>query len=300
MLTDFLQNCIDGLMIGSGYSLLALGFTMVFGVMKRINLSYGPSIMLGAYFGTWLYLNLEQNAWLVLLGTIFGTVVVGIYVERLCFRAIKSDSTIASMVSSFVIWMQLEEIAMHLLPERTYPFPAFFAAKTFEFGPFYVRSEHLTMFILMLIIVLILHFFLYQTRQGLAIRALSDNPMASLYIGINRSKTLFLSFLIVSLLGGIAGFLILSTDSQITPFFGLWATFKGLIAMMLGGMGSLPGAIIGGLLLGIVEANVFWYGDPILRDISAYLLLFVMLVLRPGGFFGQSIVLRQRLAQERV
>ena len=173
-------------------------------------------------------------------------------------------------------------------------------AKTFEFGPFYVRSEHLTMFILMLIIVLILHFFLYQTRQGLAIRALSDNPQASLYIGINRSKTLFLSFFIVSLLGGIAGFLILSTDSQITPFFGLWATFKGLIAMMLGGMGSLPGAIIGGLLLGIVEANVFWYGDPILRDISAYLLLFVMLVLRPGGIFGQSIVLRQRLAQERV
>ena len=109
MFTDFLQNCIDGLMVGSGYALLALGFTMVFGVMKRLNLSYGPSIMLGAYFGTWLYLNLEQNAWLVLLGTISGTVLVGIYVERLCFRAIRGDSTIASMVSSFVIWMQLEE-----------------------------------------------------------------------------------------------------------------------------------------------------------------------------------------------
>ena len=102
------------------------------------------------------------------------------------------------------------------------------------------------MFILMLIIVAILHFFLYQTRQGLAIRAVSDNPLASLYIGIDRSMTLFLAFFIVSLLGGIAGFLILSADSQITPYFGLWATFKGLIAMMLGGMGSLPGAILGG------------------------------------------------------
>ena len=162
MFTDFLQNCIDGLMVGSGYALLALGFTMVFGVMKRLNLSYGPSIMLGAYFGTWLYLNLEQNAWLVLLGTILGTVLVGIYVERLCFRAIRGDSTIASMVSSFVIWMQLEEIAMHLLPERTYPFPAFFTTTTLEFGPFYARSEHLTMFILMLIIVAILHIFLYH------------------------------------------------------------------------------------------------------------------------------------------
>ena len=122
----------------------------------------------------------------------------------------------------------------------------------------------------MLIIVAILHFFLYQTRQGLAIRAVSDNPLASLYIGIDRSMTLFLAFFIVSLLGGIAGFLILSADSQITPYFGLWATFKGLIAMMLGGMGSLPGAILGGLLLGVVEANVFWYGDPIMGDISQH------------------------------
>ncbi len=134
MFTDFLQNCIDGLMVGSGYALLALGFTMVFGVMKRLNLSYGPSIMLGAYVGTWLYLNVEQNAWLVLFGTIAGTIVVGIYVERLCFRSISRDSTIASMVSSFVIWMQLEEIAMHLLPERTYPFPAFFTTTRFELG----------------------------------------------------------------------------------------------------------------------------------------------------------------------
>ena len=109
MFTDFLQNCIDGLMVGSGYALLALGFTMVFGVMKRLNLSYGPSIMLGAYFGTWLYLNLEQNTWLVLLGTIVGTVVVGIYVERLCFRAIRGDSNIASMVSSFVYGCNLKK-----------------------------------------------------------------------------------------------------------------------------------------------------------------------------------------------
>ena len=300
MFIDFLQNCIDGLMVGSGYALLALGFTMVFGVMKRLNLSYGPSIMLGAYIGTWLYLNVEQNTWLVLFGTISGTIVVGIYVERLCFRAINSDSTIASMVSSFVIWMQLEEIAMHILPERTYPFPNFFTTNILEYGPFFSRSEHLAMLILMIIIVFILHFFLYRTRSGLAVRAVSDNPLASAYMGIDRSTTLLLAFFIVSLLGGIGGFMILSADSQITPYFGLWATFKGLIAMMLGGMGSLPGAVMGGLLLGVVEANVFWYGDPIMRDISAYLLLFLMMIFRPGGLMGQKIVLRLRLAQERV
>ena len=109
-----------------------------------------------------------------------------------------------------------------------------------------------------------------------------------------------IAFLIASILGGIAGFLILSSDTQITPFFGLWATFKGLIAMMIGGMGSLVGAIMGGLVLGVVEANVFWYGDPILRDLSAYMLLFLILIFRPGGLMGNSILQSQDAAKLRV
>ena len=300
MLTDFIQNCIDGVMVGSGYSLLALGYTLVFGVMKRINLSYGPTIMLGAYAGTWSFLNITENIWLILITTVFATVLTGIYVERLCFTAIRKDNAIASMVSSFAIWMQLEEIALHLLPERTYPFPALFISTILEVGPFYIRSEHLTMLIMMIVLVVLLHFFLYKTHPGLAIRAVSDNRLDSAYMGINGSKVFFLAFLIVSVIGGLAGFMILSSDSQITPFFGLWATLKGLIAMMLGGMGSLVGAILGGLLLGIVEANAFWYGDPVIRDISAYLLLFAMLIIRPGGLTGHGIVGREKLSEERV
>ena len=299
-MTDFLQNCIDGVMFGSGYALLALGFTLVFGVMKRLNLSFGPSIMLGAYAGTWVYLNFSQNVLLVVLVTVMITVAVGIYVERLCFWAVRRDATIASMVSSFVIWMQLEEVAMHLLPERTYPFPAFFTSTVIDIGPFFVRSEHISMFLLTLVLLALLHLSLFRTRPGLAVRAVSDNPLASRYMGINSSNVLFLAFAVVSVLGGLAGFLILSADSQVTPFFGLWATFKGLIAMMLGGMGSLPGAILGGLLLGVVEANAFWYGGPVVRDISAYLLLFMMLIVRPGGLVGQRIVAQQQAAYERV
>ncbi len=299
-MTDILQNCIDGVMFGSGYALLALGFTLVFGVMKRLNLSFGPSIMLGAYAGTWVYLNFSQNVLLVVLVTVIITVAVGIYVERLCFWAVRRDATIASMVSSFVIWMQLEEVAMHLLPERTYPFPAFFTSTVIDIGPFFVRSEHISMFLLTLVLLALLHLFLFRTRPGLAVRAVSDNPLASRYMGINSSNVLFLAFAVVSVLGGLAGFLILSADSQVTPFFGLWATFKGLIAMMLGGMGSLPGAILGGLLLGVVEANAFWYGGPVVRDISAYLVLFMMLIVRPGGLVGQRIVAQQQAAYERV
>ena len=177
----------------------------------------------------------------------------GIYVERLCFRAVRRDAALASMVSSFVIWMQLEEVAVHLLPERTYAFPSLFVTGSFELGPFLFRAEQITMLALAAVMVGALHLLLHRTRYGLALRALSESPRAAAYMGIDTAWVMLCAFALVSLVGGVAGYAILATDEQITPYFGLWATFKGLIAMMLGGMGSLPGAILGGLVLGVVE-----------------------------------------------
>ena len=204
------------------------------------------------------------------------------------------------MVSSFVIWMQLEEVAIHLLPERTYPFPSLFVAGSFEIGPFLFRAEQTTMLVLAAAMVGVLHLLLHRTRFGLALRAMSESPRAAGYMGIDTGWVMLCAFALVSLVGGVAGYAILATDEQITPFFGLWATFKGLIAMMLGGMGSLPGAILGGLVLGVVEAHALWYLGNEYKDLSAYVLLFAMLVLRPGGLMGQRILGREELAFRRV
>lgn len=299
-MVDFLQNTIDGVMFGSSYALLAIGFTIIFGVMRRVNLSFGPSILLGAYIGTWVFINFQAGAFIVALTTVVCTIIVGLYVERLCFWSIRRDAALASMVSSFVIWMQLEEVAIHLLPERTYSFPSLFVSGSFEAGPFVFRQEQLAMLAIAAVLVGVLHFGLKHTRFGLALRAVSENPQAAAYMGINTSGVMMRAFALVSLIGGIAGFAILSTDAQITPFFGLWATFKGLIAMMLGGMGSLPGAILGGLLLGIVEAHALWYLGAEYKDLSAYLLLFLILIARPGGLLGQRILNREELAFRRV
>ena len=297
---DFVQNTIDGIMFGSSYALLAIGFTIVFGVLRRINLAFGASIMLGAYAGTWLHVHYQVNVLVVALTTLVCTVLAGIYVERLCFRAIRRDAALASMVSSFVIWMQLEEAAIHLLPERTYAFPSFFITGSFELGSFLFRGEQTTMLVLAALMVGALHLLLRHTRFGLALRAVSESPRAAAYMGIDTAWVMLCAFVLVSLVGGVAGFAILATDEQITPFFGLWATFKGLIAMMLGGMGSLPGAVLGGLLLGVVEAHAQWYLGNEYKDLSAYLLLFAMLVLRPGGILGQRIHGREALAFRRV
>ena len=297
---DFVQNTVDGIMFGSSYALLAVGFTIIFGVMRRLNLAFGATIMLGAYVGTWLHVNYQVNVLIIALAILASTVLTGIYVERLCFRAIRRDAALASMVSSFVIWMQLEEVAIHLLPERTYPFPSLISADTIEVGAFLFRAEHVTMLVLAVVMVGALHLLLHHTRFGLALRAMSENPRAASYMGIDTGRVMLCSFALVSLVGGIAGYAILATDEQITPFFGLWATFKGLIAMMLGGMGSLPGAILGGLMLGVVEAHSQWYLGNEYKDLSAYILLFAILVLRPGGLMGRRILSREELAYRRV
>jgi branched-chain amino acid transport system permease protein len=283
---DLVQNTIDGVMIGSSYGLLALGFTVIFGVMRRLNLSYGPSIMIGGYLGTVLYLHTGAGPLAVAGAVVLGAVIAGIYVERLCFAPMKAGAGIASMVSSFAIWMQLEQAAILVLPRHTYPFPPLATGAPLEFGPFLVRIDHLIMLACALALAAAVHLALYRARFGLALRAIIGNPVAAHLVGIDVRRAVLLAFAGASAIGGAAGFLVLAVDQQVTPMFGMWATLKGLIAMMIGGLGSIPGAVVGGLLLGVVEAHSQWYFGPQIRDLVAYLVLFAFLVMRPGGLLG--------------
>jgi branched-chain amino acid transport system permease protein len=285
---DLVQNTIDGVMIGSSYGLLALGFTVIFGVMRRLNLSYGPSIMIGGYLGTVLYLNTGAGPLAVAGAVVLGAVVAGIYVERLCFAPMPAGAGIASMVSSFAIWMQLEQAAILVLPRHTYPFPPLATGAPLELGPFLVRIDHLIMLVCALLLAAAVHLALYRTRFGLALRAIIGNPVAAHLVGIDVRRAVLLAFAGASAIGGAAGFLVLAVDQQVTPMFGMWATLKGLIAMMIGGLGSIPGAVVGGLLLGVVEAHSQWYFGPQIRDLVAYLVLFGFLVARPGGLLGHA------------
>ena len=285
---DLVQNTIDGLMIGSSYGLLALGFTLIFGVMRRLNLAYGPSIMIGAYVGTLVYVQFSAGPLVVIAVTVLGAVLAGLYVERLCFAPMATGAGVASMVSSFAIWMQLEQAAILVLPRHTYPFPPLATAEPLTFGPFYLRVDHSITFVCALALSAGIQLLLYRSRIGLALRATINNPIAAHLAGIDVRTTVVFAFVLASAVGGVAGYLVLATDQQVTPMFGMWATFKGLIAMMIGGLGSIPGAIVGGLVLGVVEANGQWYFGPQVRDLLAYVVLFACLVLRPGGLLGAA------------
>jgi branched-subunit amino acid ABC-type transport system permease component len=281
VLADLVQNTLDGLAAGASYALLAVGFTLIFGVLRRINLSFGPAIMFGCYAATWVNLNFQVGLLFLALIVMAFSVLAGAYVERLCFAPHRQGSAIAAMVASFALWMQIEEIAMLALPKHLYAFPALYDGGQLQFGPFTLRVEALVMMAAAVCVCLLLWRMLYHSRFGLAVRAVIDAPAAAQLAGINVPGVFVRVFALASAIGGLAGYLISASHEQVTPMLGMWSTLKGLLAMMIGGLGSLPGAIAGGIVLGLVEAHSQWFLGPQARDLIAYLLLFVLLAWRP-------------------
>src|ERR1700674_2897082 len=250
---DFAQNTLDGVMAGSSYALLALGFTLIFGVMRRLNLSFGPSIMVGAYLGTSLYVQYGAPSLVVALVAVAGAALAGIYVERLCFAPIAAGAGVASMVSIFSFWMQLEQAAILILPRHTYAFPPLSTAAPLALGPLLVRPDHLIVLACTTALTAAISVLIYRTRYGLGLRAIINDTVAAHLVGVDVKKSLIVAF---------------------------------ALASAIGGLGSIPGAVIGGLVLGIVEMHSQWHFGPQIRDLVAYGLLFACLVLRPGGLFG--------------
>jgi len=285
MFVDLVQNTLDGLTSGAAYALLAVGFTLIFGVLRRVNLSYGPAIMFGCYAATWFHVHFQAGLLLLAVITLAATVLAGAYVERLCFAPHRDRSAIAAMVASFALWMQLEELATLMLPKHLYAFPALYEGGPLHFGPFSLRAEALIMLGVTVVACVALHRMLYHSRFGLAVRAVIEQPIAARLAGIDPPGVFVRIFAVASALGAVAGYLIVASSEQVTPMLGMWSTLKGMLAMMLGGLGSLPGAIVGGLALGLIEAHSQWFFGPQIRDLTAYFLLFVLLALRPSGLW---------------
>jgi branched-chain amino acid transport system permease protein len=152
-----------------------------------------------------------------------------------------------------------------------------------------VRLDHAAMLVSAAMLAAAVYLVLYRSRFGLGLRAIVGNPTAAHLVGIDVRLATLGAFGLASAVGGFAGYLVLAVDQQVTPMFGMWATFKGLIAMMLGGLGSIPGALLGGLLLGVIEAHAQWHFGPQIRDLLTYAVLFLVLVVRPTGLMGEAL-----------
>jgi branched-chain amino acid transport system permease protein len=301
---ELLQTTLDGLLDGSAYALVGLGLALSFGTLRRLNLAYGAGAMLAAYVGAWLHQKHQMPMGLVAAAVVATAVLVGLYVERLCFAESSRGSSgaaldahaaraalpvaghdgreVVALAATFAVWMQLEQLAVNLLPRHLNPFPSFAASAQWDIAGLVLRPDRAALALLAIVLTLMLSAYLGRTRGGLAWRAVSDRRVAAHLVGIPVAAVQRLAFAAACALSGVAAFAVLAIDGQVTPMFGMWVLVKGLVAAMLGGLGSIGGVLVGGWVLGLVEAHAQGLFGALGREFSTWAVLLAVLVWRGG------------------
>ena len=281
---DFLQAVSDGLLFGATYALIGIGFTLVFGVMHKLNLAYAAASIGAAYAGL-LIVKVTTAAWVVFLCAFFAGGVIGWLVYLTCFHFIPLSHPLAPLMSTVGMLLLIDEIIVHVTAGMPQNYPAMFDDVMLRLGGFTLRGDLLLVAAVSVVCMVALLALLYRTRLGLATRAVSQQPVAAQLCGIRVGRVNAMTFVITGVLGGIAGALIGASVGALSPLLTTPLTVKGLIVTVIGGLGSIPGAIIAGLLVGAFE-NVFQQFRGVTeRDLYVMLLLFAFLVFRPSGLF---------------
>ena len=286
---DFFQSITDGLLFGSIYALIGIGFTLIFGVMHKINLAYGAASIAGAYVSIAVAAYLPLPALITFLVAAIGSGAIAFLIYLANFRFIPLASPLATLMATVGMLILIDEIVVHATDGMPQPYPALFADIYIEWGDFGLRGDLVFIFVLSLIAMVVLMFMLYRTRLGIATRAVAQQPVAAQLAGISLDRTNALTFVITGMLGGLAGAMIGASVGVLSPLLVVPITVKGLIVCVIGGLGSIPGAIIAGLAVGAFENFFLAFRGVTERDMYVMLLLFVFLVFRPGGIFSRSV-----------
>jgi len=285
MLSLFFSQVLNGLVLGSVYALIAVGFSLVFGVANIINFAQGALVMLGAFFAL-TFLGASLPLWLACVIAVAGAAAVGLLIELVALRPLRNAPYIAPLLSTLAIALVLDTGAEIVWGHEYQPFPSPLQAYVFFVGGAFVTGVDILTFVLAVIIAAALWFYLNRTWQGRALRAAAQDPEAASQMGIDVAAMRRLAFTIAGALGGIAGILVAMYYQNVFPQMGVPFGLKGFAAALLGGLASLPGAVVGGLLLGVFESLASGYLGEGYRDMVAYMVLLLVVVFRPHGILG--------------
>jgi branched-chain amino acid transport system permease protein len=310
--TLLFQQILNGLSIGSIYAIFALGYTLIFSILGIINFAHGALFTLGAYFtyalmggafgfngllaNTQLPLQLPFAVALVLGSSLAG--LVGIAIEYIAFRPLRRRGAdpLLTVVSSLGVALVIVNLIQYLVGAENYTFPANTYGNlpaSINFGtlenPIPIRTVQVIIFGVSVVIVALLTFFINRTKYGKAMLAVAEDPLTASLLGIDTNFFIVLTFFISSFLAGIAGALVGSSVSIAGPYFGIAFGLKGLAVIVLGGLGSIPGSVVGGFLIGLIEAFVPSEYSAY-KDAVAFGILFMMLLLRPQGLLGRKLI----------
>jgi branched-chain amino acid transport system permease protein len=292
-MSTFLQQVVNGLSLGSIYALIALGYTMVYGVLKLINFAHGDVYMVGAYVGYFLSRKLAGkepsfvSAFIVMVGAMVACAILGLVIERLAYRPVRRASRLTLLITAIGVSLFLENGGQLVFG----PDPKFFPslAPHFDFLVAGVRltSEQITVIGVSFLIMILLRFFIMKTRTGKAMRAVSFNLDTAKLMGISTDWIIAVTFALGSALAAAGGVLIGMQIPKIDPLMGILYGLKAFVAAVLGGIGNVPGAVLGGLLIGVSEVMVVGYLSSTYRDAIAFGILILVLLLRPQGILGR-------------
>ncbi|MCU0557962.1 MAG: branched-chain amino acid ABC transporter permease [Desulfobacterales bacterium] len=307
-MTFFLQNLVNALQWGSFYALIALGYSMVYGILMLFNFAHGDIFMVGAYIGFGVATGLTALAamgllalpnWVILVLTIlismFLTSFVGVLVERLGYRPLRDAPRASAAITGLMIGIILETGNLALLGARRVSFPSLIDSVTYNFGGVYVTNKKIMIVAVSLALMAALHQFVSRTKWGMAMRAMAFDYVVVPLMGVPLNTIAALTFAIGSALAAAAGILFGVAYPVLDPYMGIVFGWKAFVAAILGGRGSILGATLAGFLLGFIEIFVAMIFPSTLRDLIAYSIILLILVFRPHGFFGEAYSARLRL-----
>ncbi|SFL83170.1 branched-chain amino acid ABC transporter permease [Pelosinus propionicus] len=286
---QFLQQLINGISLGSIYALIALGYTMVYGIIKLINFAHGDIYMVGAYVAFFATTTLKLSFLPALVVSMVVAAIVGMTIERLAYRPLRKAPRIAILITAIGVSLLLEYGGMLLVTPQPRTFPALFESQVYNFGNIVVNSQQVIILAISVVLMIILTFVVQRTKIGKAMRAVSFDTDAARLMGIDVDRVISITFAIGSALAAAAGMLVGVYYNSIDPLMGIMPGLKAFVAAVLGGIGVIPGAMLGGIIMGVIEAMVSGFISSTFRDAAAFAILIIILLFKPSGLLGKNV-----------
>ncbi|MBE6082555.1 MAG: branched-chain amino acid ABC transporter permease [Tissierellaceae bacterium] len=288
---QIIQQVINGISLGSIYALIALGYTMVYGIINLINFAHGDIYMIGAYIGFALTTFFKLNFLSSLIISMLLCSILGVLIEKVAYKPVRNSTRIAALITAISVSLFLEYGMMYFVKPETRTFPELLPDKQIHiFNTNAVLDfKNLSIIVITISLMLILQYVIYKTKIGKAMRAVSLDSDAAQLMGINIDKTISSTFAIGSALAGAAGVLVGVYYNSINPLMGVLPGLKAFVAAVIGGIGVIPGAVFGGFFLGITETVISAAGGSLYKDAVAFAILIIVLLVRPNGLLGKNI-----------
>ncbi len=285
----FLSNIISGLSLGSIYALIALGYTMVYGIAKMLNFAHGDIIMVGAYTVIVAAASLRLPVWVTIALSILCCTVLGMLIERIAYKPLRKSPPLAVLITAIGVSYFLQSLALLIFGSNQRSFPNIISIPAIRTGSLVISGQSAATLAVTIVLMVVVNLFIYKTRLGKAMRAVSEDKDAAELMGISVNKTITMTFAIGSGLAAVAGLFFGSTYGFIGPYSGSMPGIKAFVAAVFGGIGSIPGAIVGGILMGIIENLSKAYISTELSDAIVFSVLIIVLLVKPTGLLGKKI-----------